>query len=116
MIIPGFINIKFVQDDGYLTPSMQLYESGLNQAMQGALSNNGWTVPALPTTQINTASGSVPNGLAVNGINQTGMPVGTIWFNTTLGKLQVKTSLLPAPTGTIETLGSTVGGDEFLIT
>lgn len=50
------------------------------------LSNNGWTVPNLTTAQITAV--------------QSQMPVGTLWFNTSVDKLQVKTS------GGIETITS----------
>lgn len=106
MIIPGFLNIQFTESNGYLTAPMRLYNDQLNQSLQNGLSDNGWTVPALTTQQIETASSTVPNGLFVDGVNQVGMPVGTIWFDTTISKLKVKTSLTPGPIGTIETITS----------
>jgi len=62
MNIPTFVNIKFVQSDGYLTPEMQLYNDELNQALQNGLSNNGWTVPRLTTAQITLIAPKMPDG------------------------------------------------------
>ena len=87
MIIPTFINVQFVQGDGYLTSPMQLYNDELNQALQNGLSDNGWTVPRLTTVQI--------------GLIEPEMPVGTIWFDTDIKKLYVKTG-----TGVIEQIKS----------
>lgn len=61
--------------------------ASLNQSMLAALSEDGWTIPQQTT-----------DGIAeVESV----MPIGTIWFNTTLAKLQVKTA-----DGVIETITS----------
>lgn len=51
--------------------------------MQVALSDNGWTVPLQTSANITTLIG-------MN--SQPVLPVGTIWFDTTLGKLRVLTT------------------------
>lgn len=76
MNIPTFINVQFVQGDGYLTPAMQLYNDELNQALQNGLSDNGWTVPQLTTTQITQIATSMPNG--------------TLWYDSTTNQLKGK--------------------------
>lgn len=63
------------------------YNSDLNQTLNAGLSDNGWTVPNLSTADITTI--------------EPGMPKGTIWFNTDLSKLMVKTA-----DGVIETITS----------
>ena len=63
------------------------YNTELNQTMLDGLSDNGWTVPNLSTADITTIEPS--------------MPVGTLWFNSTLAKLQVKTAA-----GVVETITS----------
>lgn len=76
MKIPTFINVKYVQNDGYLTSEMQLYQDELNQALQNGLSNNGWTVPQLKTTEITQIAPSMPNG--------------TLWYDTDTNQLKGK--------------------------
>ncbi len=63
------------------------YNAELNQTLQDGLSDNGWTAPNLTTAQIATIEPQMPNG--------------TIWFNSSLAKLQVKTA-----TGVVETITS----------
>ena len=62
---------------------LQRYFALLVQAMQTALSDNGWTVPKQSTANIATIIDK--NTLPV-------MPVGTIWYDTTLNKLKVLTT------------------------
>jgi hypothetical protein len=50
MNIPTFVAVKFVDDNGYLTSEMQLYNDELNRALIGGLSDNGWTLPAITVT------------------------------------------------------------------
>lgn len=78
---------------------LQRYFALLVQAMQTALSDNGWTVPQQPTTSI--AAIINKNTLPV-------MPVGTIWYDTTLNKLKVLTvAAVPGVSnGTTETITS----------
>jgi hypothetical protein len=87
MNIPVFQNVLFVQADGYLTASMQIYFDDLIQTLNEGLADSGWEAPINTTAQIAAAE---PN-----------KPIGTFWFNSNLAKLQVKT----AP-GVIETIQS----------
>ncbi len=115
-IIPHFQNYQYTDKDGQLTATAQLFMSQFNQIILSLIGRYGFQVPNLTTDQINWVSAFTPNGIATDGINNTGLPVGTLWFNTDLGKLQVKTALTPLPTGTIETLASAVEGVNFLTT
>lgn len=74
MNIPTFVKIQFVQEDGFLTPEMQNYNDELNQALQNGLSDSGWTVPQLTTTQITQAATFMPNG--------------TLWYDSTTNQLK----------------------------
>jgi hypothetical protein len=76
---------------------LQRYFALLVQAMQTALSDNGWTVPQQPTTNITTITGR--NFLPV-------MPVGTIFFDNTINKLKVIT--VAAVSGTSDAVVQTV--------
>ena len=69
MQIPVFNDIKYVKEDGFLTPDMQMYNDELNQALKNGLSNNGWTVPQISAADLVKVS--------------TQMPDGTIWYETT---------------------------------
>lgn len=68
MNIPPFTYVRFTDDEGYLTDSMQMYMDELNQALQNGLSDNGWTFP--PITAANLAA------------IQASMPDGTGWYET----------------------------------
>lgn len=87
MNIPVLSNVQFVQSNGYLTSAMQFYNDTLNQSLNNGLSDNGWTVPQRTTAQITAIE---PN-----------MPLGTLWFDTDIAKLKVKTA-----TGVVETITS----------
>lgn len=82
---------------------LQRYFALLIQAMQGALSNNGWTIPPLTNAQVTI----ITNGTIFPYFDPV-MPEFTIWGNTTIGKLQFIT--IPAVPGisnaTIETITS----------
>jgi len=71
------------------------------QTLQTGLSNKGWTVPQLTTAQI-TAIANPPDLLDSTQY----MPNGTIWFNTSLAKLQVQTAIVLGVGATIETVTS----------
>lgn len=78
MNIPTFLHGTNEQNQAF-------FEELFQTLLQG-LSNNGWTVPNLSTADITSVEPS--------------MPLGTIWYNTNLNKLQVKTS------GGVETITS----------
>lgn len=71
MNIPVFANVRFVEQNGYLTPDMQLYNDELNQALQDGLSNNGWTLPIVTKAELAAIA-------ALTGDNE--MPNGTMWY------------------------------------
>lgn len=62
MNIPTFINIKFVENDGFLTAEMQYYNDELNQVLQAGLSDNGWTFPQISDTDLTEVAPMMPNG------------------------------------------------------
>lgn len=78
---------------------LQRYFALLIQAAQTDLSDNGWVVPQQTTANIATIINK--NTLPV-------MPVGTIWYDTTLNKLKVLTvAAVPGVSnGTTETITS----------
>lgn len=71
MIIPSFQNVQYVDEDGYLTSQMQMYNDELNNVLRNGLSNNGWTIPEVTTAEL-TAIRALP-------IDQQ-LPNGTIWY------------------------------------
>lgn len=78
---------------------LQRYFALLIQAAQTDLSDNGWVVPQQTTANIATI---------INKDTLPVMPVGTIWYDTTLNKLKVLTvAAVPGVSnGTTETITS----------
>ena len=64
MNIPPFIEVKFVDDEGYLTSPMQLYNDELNQTLQDGLSDNGWTFPLITAANLLLIYPTMPDGTA----------------------------------------------------
>ncbi|HJY22898.1 MAG TPA: hypothetical protein VJ279_08445 [Hanamia sp.] len=62
MIIPVFVDVQYVQPNGYLTPEMQIYHDQLNQALQDGLSNNGWTFPPITAADLAIIAPQMPDG------------------------------------------------------
>lgn len=104
-MLPPFFDMYYTNKDGKLARDGYLYNDQMFQVLNLAINlintmvsssisnnntiaNNGLTPPPFTTTQITALQ---PNS-----------PIGTIWFNTTLAKLQVKTA-----TGVVETITST---------
>lgn len=102
--LPPFNDFPLVDKDGKMTTDSLMYNDQLWQSLNivvvllnglvasnvtqdGAITNQGVTLPSYTTSEIIALEPNVDNG--------------TIWFNTSLSKLQVKTS-----TGTIETIQS----------
>lgn len=85
---------------------LQRFFALLLQQMQTSLSDNGWCVPQLTTTEIT----NVTRGIAAPGLVpfEPVMPVGTIWYDTTLNKLKVLTTaaVIGASNGIVETITS----------
>ena len=71
MIIPTFQNVQSVDENGYLTTQMQMYNDELNNVLRNGLSDNGWTLPTV--TQAQLAS------ILALPIEQQ-MPDGTMWY------------------------------------
>lgn len=71
MIIPTFQYVQFVDDKGFLTSAMQLYNDELNNVLRNGLSDNGWTIPEVTSAQL-------ADILALPLDQQ--MPNGTIWY------------------------------------
>ncbi len=82
---------------------LQRYFALAIQAMQSALSDNGWTIPQ----QTNATISIIINGTVVPYFEPV-MPAGTIWFNTDVGKLQVLvTAAVPGTSnGVVQTITS----------
>jgi hypothetical protein len=101
--LPAFFDMYYTEKDGRLTADGYLYNDQMFQALNLAviilnsvvssaiinntIVNNGITPPSFTTAQITALQ---PNAV-----------IGTIWFNTTLAKLQVKTGI-----GIVETITS----------
>ncbi len=62
MNIPVFSDIKYVEEDGFLTPAMQIYNDELNQSLQNGLSDNGWTFPPITAANLAIVSPLMPDG------------------------------------------------------
>ena len=71
MIIPTFQNVQFVDQNGYLTHQMQLYNDELNNVLRNGLSDNGWTLPQVTQAQLTQID-------SFTGVDE--MPNGTIWY------------------------------------
>ena len=71
MIIPTFQSIQYVDENGYLTSQMQMYNDELNNILRNGLSDNGWTLPTV--TQAELAK------IIALPVDQQ-MPDGTIWY------------------------------------
>ncbi len=71
MIIPTFQYVKFVDDEGYLSSAMQMYNDELNNVLRNGLSDNGWTLPQVTQAQLTEIA-------AFTGVDA--MPNGTIWY------------------------------------
>lgn len=70
MIIPTFFRIQCVDEQGYLTSVMQLYNDELNNVLRNGLSDNGWTLPVVTQAELARI-------MALPASQQ--MPNGTIW-------------------------------------
>lgn len=108
--LPPFSDMKWVDPEGNLTPDSFLYNDDFSQSLNHTVQ----LLNLLLTSRITTALGSVPVGTVINdGVkmpNKTtseintlepDAAIGTMWFDTTIAKLKVKTA-----SGTIETITS----------
>ena len=71
MIIPVFANVKYTDEDGYLTSQMQMYNDELNNVLRNGLSDNGWTFPEVTSDELAEI-------MALPEDQQ--MPIGTVWY------------------------------------
>lgn len=76
MQFPTFINVQFVDKNGYLTEPMRAYNDELYRVLINGLSNNGWTLPSVTADQLTDIEGSMPDG--------------TIWYESTNHEVVVK--------------------------
>lgn len=89
--VPPFFNMNYTDDNGNLTANAHLYNDQLSQVLQQIIEqmNNGIQMPQKTTAEI------AAYGTDIN------VPNGTIWFDTDIAKLKVKTAA-----ATIETITS----------
>jgi hypothetical protein len=71
VIIPTFQNQQYVDEEGYLTSQMQMYNDELNNTLRNGLSDNGWTLPTVTQQQLTDI-------IAITGPDA--LPNGTIWY------------------------------------
>lgn len=71
MIIPTFQDVQYVEETGYLTSQMQMYNDELNNVLRNGLSDNGWTLPTVTQAELTKING-------LSGVDA--MPNGTIWY------------------------------------
>ncbi len=71
MIIPTFQTVQFVDENGYLTTQMQMYNDELNNILRNGLSDNGWTLPTVTQAEL-------VDIMALPADQQ--MPDGTVWY------------------------------------
>jgi len=71
VIIPTFQNQQYVDEEGYLTSQMQMYNDELNNTLRNGLSDNGWTLPTVTQQQLTDI-------IDITGPDA--LPNGTIWY------------------------------------
>lgn len=71
MILPTFQNVQFVDEDGFLTTQMQMYNDELNNVLRNGLSDNGWTLPEVTQSELADII-TLPSDQA--------LPNGTVWY------------------------------------
>ena len=67
--LPAFYNFKYVDKDGNMTPDAHLFNDQTFQVLNSVITANGVVVPSLTAAPVGAA-------------------VGTMWYNSTLDKLQ----------------------------
>ena len=71
MIIPSFQAVQYVDENGYLTTQMQMYNDELNNILRNGLSDNGWTLPTVTQAQLAQIQGFT---------GADALPDGTVWY------------------------------------
>lgn len=95
--LPVFYRFKFVDDERYLTFDAQVYNDSLFQTLNECIdqANNGWQLPQKTTAEVTAYRDSLD------------VPIGTQWFNTDSGYMNVKTvQAVYDATGTLVTPGT----------
>ena len=90
--LPPFFNMQYTDEKGVLTVNPQLYNDLTYQILSQVVEyfNTGLQLPRKTTAEITVY------------LNDVNIPIGTLWFNTSAGKLVFKTGA-----GTFETVTST---------
>ena len=89
MFIPIFVQQKFVDKNGFLTPEVQLYHDVMNVQMQQHLSDDGMVMPSRNTADINYIALDTTNNAKPN---------GTVWYDDQDNVLKAKIN------GTVKTI------------
>jgi len=76
MFIPAFLNVKYINDTGFLSDDARSYEDLLNQALQNGLSDNGWTLPQITAANLVAVEPDMPNG--------------TVWYESDANEVVIK--------------------------
>lgn len=89
--VPPFYDMRYTKENGAMTDASRTYNDSLSQIMIRLVNqiNNGLIMPTKTTAEI-TAYGA-----------DTAVSVGTVWYNSSINKLQLKTGA-----GIIETITS----------
>jgi hypothetical protein len=97
--LPAFFDMYYTKQDGKLAPDGYLYNDQMFQALNLAV----FILNTMVTTEVMN-SGSNQNTIVNQGVKfphystaeitalESNAETGTVWFNTTLSKLQVKTA------------------------
>lgn len=87
--LPPFYNMIYTDTEGRMTTESQFYNDQLHQVLDTMVNffKNGIPFPLKTTAEITAL--------------ETSALIGTVWFNTTIAKLQVKTA-----DGVVETITS----------
>ena len=102
--LPAFFDMVYSQANGRLAPDGYLYNDQMFQALNAlVILVNGITTSVVEGSNV-TINGLNPPSFTTTEITalEPDVPLGTIWYNSTLKKLQFK-----ADTGVIETITST---------
>jgi|SRR6185503_3538302 len=94
--LPAFYDMKYTDDKGNLTSDAHLYNDEMFQTLDMAV----FLLNSIVSSLVNTANGTIEN-LGVKFPNYTtaeiatlaaDAEIGTVWFDTDLAKLKVKTA------------------------
>lgn len=83
MKIPTFLKTKIVDENGYFTPQAHQMFDVLFQQMQRSLSDSGFEIPGLNTSDINYVA---------NNDTANSKPNGTVWYDSQTNEFKGKSS------------------------